>query len=106
MVGRLNVYGLRKSVSNLPLLIENATRAIPGFVPVTLMETVTLTAPVTKLPELGVVKQMVTLYAPDEGVLVAQVLPGLGVGVCDGVAVGVGVSVAVEVGFGVGLPLE
>jgi hypothetical protein len=86
----------------MPLLIENIARPIPGFVPVTLMDIATPTAPLTTLPELGVVKQTVTLYAPLEGVLVAQVEPGFGVGV----GVGVGVDVAVAVGFGVGFPLE
>jgi hypothetical protein len=35
---------------------------------------VTVTGPVTVLPELGVVKQRVTVYAPDGGVLDAQEL--------------------------------
>ena len=45
---------------------------MPGFVPVTLAETVTVTGPLTVLPELGVVKQRVTVYVPDGGVLEAQ----------------------------------
>ncbi len=86
-----------------------ATRATPGFVPVTLTVALTVTGPVATLPELGTVKQTVTLYALDEGVLVAQVLfgtgvtvgVGAGVGVLAGVAVADGVAVAVGVGFGV-----
>ncbi len=94
----------------------NATRATPGFVPVTLTEALTMTGPIATLPEVGAVKQTVTLYAPDEGVLVLQVFVGMGVavgvavgvGVLAGVAVGVGVlagvAVAVGVGFGVLFP--
>jgi len=59
-------------------------------------------SPATTFPELGAVKHRVTLYAPDEGVLVAHALSTVGVGV----GVGVGVSVAVAVGLGVGFPFE
>jgi len=81
---------------------------MPGFVPVTLMDMVTWVSPDTALPELGVVKQTVTLYAPEEGVLVAHGLVGaaVGVGVIVGVGVMVGVAVAVAVGLGVGFPFE
>ena len=61
VVGKIKVYGLRKSVSNLAPLMVNWARETPGLVPVTLMEIVTVTAPLTELPELGVVKQTVTL---------------------------------------------
>ena len=101
-MGNTKENGLRKSVSSLPPLMEKIARAMPGFVPVTLMDMVTCVSPDTALPELGVVKHTVTLYAPEEGVLVAHELVGAGVGV--GVMVGVGVAVAV--GFGVGFPFE
>jgi hypothetical protein len=97
---------LRKSVSNLPPLMVKATLATPGFVPVTLTVALTVTVPVATLPELGAVKQTVTLYAPEEGVLVVQVLFETGVAVGVGVGVGVlaGVAVAVGVGLGVLFP--
>lgn len=91
-----------------------ATRATPGFVPVTLTDALTVTGPIATLPEVGVVKQTVTLYAPDAGVLAAHVVSGIGVavgvgegiGVLEGVAVADGVEVAVGVGFGVLLGRE
>ena len=108
MVGNTKENGLRKSVSNFPPLIEKIARAMPGFVPVTLTDMVTCVPPDTVLPELGVVKHTVTLYAPEEGVLVAHGLvgAGVGVGVMVGVGAMVGVAVAVAVGFGVGFPFE
>jgi len=84
--------------------MEKATRVMPGKVPVTLTDISISTSPLTTLPELGAVKHKVTLYPPDGGVLVAQVLVGIGVGV--GVGIGVGVGVAVGVGLGVGFPFE
>lgn len=60
--------------------MEKIARAMPGLVPVTLIEMLTLTAPLTVLPELGAVKHIVTLYAPEVGVLVAHGLIGIGVG--------------------------
>jgi hypothetical protein len=45
---------------------------MPGFVPVTLAETATVTGPLTVDPELGAVKQRVTVYLPEGGVLEAQ----------------------------------
>jgi hypothetical protein len=103
MLGSTKEKGLKKSVSNLPPLTVNATLETPGLVPVTLTDALTVTSPVAILPVLGVVKQTVTLYAPDGGVLVAQVLFGTGVAVGVGVLVGraVAVGLGVFVGFGV-----
>lgn len=120
MLGKVNEYGLRKAVSNWYPFIVYASRATPGLVPVTLMDVVTPTGPLIMLPELGAVKQIVTLYAPDAGVLAAHGLTGTGVtvgvevgvevadgvGVIEAVGVGVRVGAGVFVGFGVGLCAE
>lgn len=79
---------------------------MPGLVPLTLTDTLTVVSPDITLPELGDVKHTVTVYAPDEGVLVAHELIGLAVGVGVGAGVGAGVAVALGVGFGVRLGLE
>jgi hypothetical protein len=75
---------------------------------VTLTVALTLTSPLTTLPDVGSVKHKVTVYAPDEGVLDAQVLVeiGVAVAVADGVGVGVRVGLGVLVGLGAGLPCE
>jgi hypothetical protein len=85
----------------------NATLVTLGLVPLTLMDALAVTGPLTILPELGAVKQTVTVYAPDAGELVAQGFGGLGVAETAGVGVGVlvGVAVMVGVGFGVLFPL-
>jgi hypothetical protein len=84
-------------------LIKNISRETPGLVPVTLTEALTVVSALIELPEVGVVKHTVTVYAPEEGVLDAQVLFGGGVAV--GVAVGVTERVGVAVGVGVGVRL-
>jgi hypothetical protein len=97
-------------------LIKYCTRETPGLVPLTLIDILVVTSPLTTLPEAGEVKHKVTVYAPDAGVLDAQGFVGeeVGVGVGVGDAVGVGrgvevtdgVGVGVDVGFGVGFPFE
>jgi hypothetical protein len=80
-------------------------RAIPGLVPLTLTVALTVVSPLTTLPSAGEVKHTVTEYAPDEGVLAAQVLLGLdvGVGLARGVEVGVGLATRVGVGLARGV---
>jgi hypothetical protein len=95
-------------------LIKYCTRETPGLVPLTLIDILVVSTPLTTLPEAGEVKHKVTVYAPDAGVLDAQGFVGedVGVGVGDAVGVGRGVDVAdgvgvgVDVGFGVGFPFE
>jgi hypothetical protein len=89
------------------------TRMTPGEVPVTVTDTLTVVSPTTLTPELGSVKHNVTVYAPDGGVLVAQVESKivvevdvkvavlLEVGVLASVAVGVAVAASVAVGVAV-----
>jgi hypothetical protein len=72
----------------------------------TLADTSTSTSLVTELPELGAMKHNVTVYAPDDGVLLEQVESGTAVGVAVGVGVLPGVAVAVGVGVGVFFPRE